>query len=847
MDHSEEERLKGREVLAHGPRDAKIFFIGEAPGADEDSMAKPFVGKAGQLLKRCFKQSGIITSEVLLGNIFTQRPPGNAINYFYQDKNNTIPTWEGEEHIDRLRRLLSSLSEGSAESLVTDRTGISPKVPLLVALGGIPLRILTGFDKPTKRRGSVYPCTLVEGYKVYAMNHPSYVQRLINEPQEKLNAEKKRLQQNALPAFLIDLERVQTEATFPDIRYPEREFTISGSCGEYLALLRAIEDGDTVAVDIETLPGESGPIVWCIGFSKTPSFAFSIPIIEKQGFAWSESDELLLWREISRIFLSPNIKKVFQNGFYDLTILGRYYGLRLDSSVSFLDTMYTHHSSYPYMLKGLDYLTSIYTREPYYKDEGKVLLGVRASDEAERIYNGKDCAVTREIIPLIERDSKELKAWDAHQKQMKRTPSFLGMMIRGVKIDVEAMGRLAKEFGEKTASLKAEFIEISGAKADFNPGSYAQLQTLLYQKHGLETQYSKKTGKATTDKEAIQKLRKKYPGLRLLDTLIEYKGYAKLLSTYSNLKLGPDGRVRTSYSWVSTYRTNSFESHFGEGGNLQNIPNPKTEDGKMVRRLFIPDEGKKMGAADYIQGESMIVAWEAEDLRQIDMFLSGVDIHWENAKEIFRLPSNLPYVETYLYRDSITNEEHTLKIFRQLAKHIGHAFNYGMGPFGLQARLATEGFHFSISECKLFLKQHSQANPMIIEWQRRVREEVNGSRILISSYGRKRRFMGRLNDNLHRAAYAFSPQNTLGEMLQDGIQSIWDNLSYIEPLLNVHDEIVFQTDPWRLKDNALVETYNQIRGCLEQTLIIKGRELTVPIDFKVGPSWGDLKEVTFNG
>lgn len=98
--------------------------------------------------------------------------------------------------------------------------------------------------------------------------------------------------------------------------------------------------------------------------------------------------------------------------------------------------------------------------------------------------------------------------------------------------------------------------------------------------------------------------------------------------------------------------------------------------------------------------------------------------------------------------------------------------------------------------------------------------------------------MGRLNDNLFRAGYAFSPQNTEGEMTEVSIQRIWEELPWIEILLNVHDEVVFQVDPKDV-NRAIVE----VRKIMEQTLLIKGRELTIPVDFKVGPSWGELEDV----
>ena len=200
-----QERLDTKIIPALGPLDAKLCFIGEAPGEEEDASGLPFVGSAGQLLNRCFMQSGIVRSEVLITNVFSQRPPNNKVNYFFNDPSNRKPTWEGEEHIEELRRWLGDLY---------------PPPNVLVALGAVPLFILTGKKRIGKWRGSVLPCTLVPGYKVYPAFHPSYVNRLMNEPKERLQGEKKTMAQNALPLLLIDLQRAKEQSEFKEIKIP---------------------------------------------------------------------------------------------------------------------------------------------------------------------------------------------------------------------------------------------------------------------------------------------------------------------------------------------------------------------------------------------------------------------------------------------------------------------------------------------------------------------------------------------------------------------------------------------------------------------------------------------------
>ena len=596
------------------------------------------------------------------------------------------------------------------------------------------------------------------------------------------------------------------------------------------------EDSDS-AVDIETLYGDkAGPIVWCIGFSPRPDFAFVVPLLRNFGFAWPLPQETYLIKLISKFFLNPRADKIFQNGLYDLSILGRYYGLRVADN-TYQDTMYCHHASYPFLKKGLEVLASIYTWEPYYKDEGKVNMGKRSSDKAEFIYNGKDCCVTREIWDIVRRDAQQLGTWEGYQRSMSIMPSLLAMMIRGVKIDVEAKTRLGAQFEQKAKYHEQALWNLEGESVNLD--SPLQLKKLLYYKYGLPEQYKGfgKHRKVTTDKDALQKLRRTNPNVEVLEHIIEHRKFGKLAGTYTSIEIEADGRIRTAYSLVSTWRLNSKESAFGGGGNLQNIP-VRTEEGRLVRKLFIPDEGKVLLACDLSQAEARVVTWESEDLPKIEQFLAGLDVHWENARGLFSMPDTVPYNPKALWKDFFTRQSHTLKEYRDIGKTVVHAANYGMGPRMLQTILARQGFILEYGTCKDLLSAYLSKNPFLGSWHHGIREEIKSRRILVSSFGRKRMFLGRLNDNLWRAAYAFSPQNTVGEMLQVSIQRIWNECPYIDPLLNVHDEIVAQVYPEDIP-RAMID----IRERMEIPLTIHHRELIIPCDFKTGLSWGQLKEI----
>ncbi len=132
-----EKRLTSKIIPPDGPLSAKLCFIGEAPGEEEDENGIPFFGQAGQLLNRCLTQVGLIRSEVLVHNIFCQRPPRNDIKYFYQDASCKKPTWEGEEHLKVFEDWLRKIKDNS-------------DVNVIVALGRTAIYHLTGKDKVEK-------------------------------------------------------------------------------------------------------------------------------------------------------------------------------------------------------------------------------------------------------------------------------------------------------------------------------------------------------------------------------------------------------------------------------------------------------------------------------------------------------------------------------------------------------------------------------------------------------------------------------------------------------------------------------------------------------------------------
>jgi DNA polymerase I-like protein with 3'-5' exonuclease and polymerase domains len=179
-----------------------------------------------------------------------------------------------------------------------------------------------------------------------------------------------------------------------------------------------------------------------------------------------------------------------------------------------------------------------------------------------------------------------------------------------------------------------------------------------------------------------------------------------------------------------------------------------------------------------------------------------------------------------------------LKFLRTIAKTVVHASNYGMGPMMLQTVLILQEVWLEFATCKQLLADASAARPLKAQWQKNTIEEVRLKRVLYNCFGDKREFRGRLSPGLFNSALAFRPQSTVGRILQFAIQDIDDTVPEYESLLNVHDEVVGQCD-----ESAIPSLIPCLRNCLVREHEVNGRLLSIPCDFKEGPSWGEMKEI----
>lgn len=354
-----------------------IFLVGEAMGVNEAKIRRGFVGTSGAELLRMLNDARVITftsedreylrrfyssqdpwlidaiwqlhPEVFRTNVFQQHPHNNDLADFCGAKAEGIPRFPALAKSKYVRKEFQhELDRLGDEILEADPN-------LIICLGNSALWALGGRTGITKLRGTTLVSThTVSGYKLLCTYHPAAVTR----------------QWELRPTTVIDLSKAIREKEFPDVRRPKVEIWIEPSLEDIARFIHEhILHCEILAVDIET----SGSQITCIGFAPSERLAIVIPIHDsrsKSGSYWpTAADERECWRLIQSVLENRDVRKVFQNGLYDIAFLWRAYGLRTMAARH--DTMLLHHALQPESLKGLGFLGSVYTDHGPWKDERK--------------------------------------------------------------------------------------------------------------------------------------------------------------------------------------------------------------------------------------------------------------------------------------------------------------------------------------------------------------------------------------------------------------------------------------------------------------------------------------------
>lgn len=821
---------------AVGPRTAKIVFVGEAPGANEERAKVPFVGFSGQLFRETLAKVGINERDVFITNVCHYRPPNNEISKWIPKKKKVFQP--NELVLEGIRELYKDLAE------------IKPNI--IVPLGNWAMWALTGLQTISRRRGSIYPVqpnvglfqqlltsgtdeflthfAEIQGRKVIPTLHPAAVGR----------------EWNLKPIFDFDMKRIAGDSLFPELRLPERKIILDPWEPMANSLLPQILNAKLLACDIEVVSNR----MYCIAF------------------AWERDKCLVLkadkpWKQAYiRHVLESNVPKAFQNGVFDVSFLRMKEDIVVENYA--YDTMFAQHAAYPEFRIGLDFQTSMYTREPYYKDEGKHWDPSETADVKRfMMYNGKDSCVTLEIAEEQERD--ELNDPGVRAKfdhTMALAPIVVDIMCQGLPIDRVTMDRIRRDTERERDTLqraldehvlkdlaslalkadgkrKDELIAFARKVAEglgtpeggLNVGSAKDIGYYLYTIRGIKPKTSK-TGADTTAEDALKELYGE-TGDAIILTIVSIRKARKLLSSYLRMKLDERGYTYFSVNPVGTKtaRWSTSKTIDGYGLNVQTFP-PK------LREMIVAEPGTVLGYFDLSQAEDRVVSYHANIEKKIWAFENGKDAHILTASLIFNRNYDDLKAEAKEYKEK-HGKEHPQ---RYLGKQSNHAFNYGEGPIrffmAVNKRADETGIRITRAEAKTIRSGHLRAYPEIEWYQHEIEAQLKRNRTLVNPFGWKRVFSGRLDDQTFRDAYSWMPQSVAPHVIDEGAIALYRAglpKHGLKIRLQVHDALLIQ-----VPRDAVEDMTPEILKLMTIPIPINGREIIIPVDYKFGPNWKEL-------
>lgn len=470
-----------------------------------------------------------------------------------------------------------------------------------------------------------------------------------------------------------------------DYQLVDTEEKMNELCGK-------IFTSSAVSVDTETTSTDAmkAELVG-LSFSIEENKAFYVPIP-------SEREEALKIVNIFKgVYESPDLMKIGQNIKYDIIVLANY-GVKFNGPI--FDTMIAHYVLQPELRHNMDYMAEVYLNyKTIHIDEligpkGKGQKNMRSLSPSEVYkYASEDADVTLKLKNIFEVELKKNGLYSLFEEiEMPLVPVLARMEMNGVRVDTESLAETSRQFAERMSTIEKEIHEMAGM--DFNISSPKQVGEVLFDKLKIVDKAKKtKTGQYVTSEDVLQNLKSRHP---IVEKILDYRGYKKLLSTYVDslpqLINPKTGHIHTSYNQAvtSTGRLSSSDP------NLQNIP-IRDENGKEVRKAFIPDEGCEFFSADYSQIELRIMAHLSQDENMIEAFTQGYDIHAATAAKIYKIPI-----------EEVTADQ------RRKAKTANFGIIYGITVFGLAERMEV-----SRAEAKELIDGYFATYPKVREYMDR--------------------------------------------------------------------------------------------------------------------------------
>lgn len=483
------------------------------------------------------------------------------------------------------------------------------------------------------------------------------------------------------------------------------------------------------------------------------------------------------------LYENEDILKIGQNMKYDIEVL-RNYGIEVRGEM--FDTMIAHYLIQPELRHNMDYMAEIYL--DYQTIHIEELIGPKGRGQKnmrdltpEQIYEyaAEDADITLQLKNKLEPELKRFGAEDLfHNIEMPLMPVLAEMEMNGVRIDTESLKETSSVLTSRMKEIESRIYELAGT--EFNIASPKQVGEVLFDRLKIVEKAKKtKTGQYVTNEEVLQSLKHKH---EIVADILEHRGLKKLLGTYVDALpklINPrTGHIHTSFNQTvtATGRLSSSDP------NLQNIP-VRGEDGKEIRKAFIPEPGCEFFSADYSQIELRVMAHLSGDENMIEAFREGHDIHAATAAKIYKEDIN-----------AVSRDQRTK------AKRANFGIIYGITVFGLAERL-----EISREEAKQLISGYFETFPKVKEYMDKSIQRARAMGYAETLFHR-RRYLADINSH-NATVRGFAERNAINAPIQgtaadiikvamirihrrfkaEGIQS--------KMILQVHDELNFSVLP----------------------------------------------------
>ena len=488
------------------------------------------------------------------------------------------------------------------------------------------------------------------------------------KPAAKPAPEKQALQGDLFGFFADDNTEEQKNSSLKRLEDTDYDYQLIDTEDKINDFLRIILTKEIISLDTETT-GTDAMSAELVGmsFSYKENQAFYVPVPQDREEAQKIVDKF------KPVFENEKSIKVGQNIKYDMIVLANY-GVSIKGQM--FDTMIAHYVLQPELHHGMDYLAEVYLKYDTIKIEE--LIGAKGKNQRNMRdlsptdiykYACEDADVTLKLKNILEKELETNGVKELFEEiEMPLVPVLAYIERNGVRIDTEALKETSRHFTIRMREIEEEIYKLAGM--EFNVSSPKQVGEVLFDRLKIVEKAKKtKTGQYVTSEEVLESLKGKH---QIVEKILDYRGLKKLLSTYIDALpelINPKtGRIHTSFNQTVTATGRLSSSN----PNLQNIP-VRDDDGKEIRKAFIPDDGCEFFSADYSQIELRIMAHLSEDDNMIEAFREEQDIHAATAAKIYKI--NI---------DEVTKEQ------RSKAKTANFGIIYGISVFGLAERLNVD-------------------------------------------------------------------------------------------------------------------------------------------------------------